>query len=147
MPQVVIHQLHKQILERGQVNGHVFSERVDPKGSASFATASTQYCKRLRFCKDAITATRKYIIALASSARLGDDAEPFEAQLVNKNETHEWLRRPVAGSSYDQVVNLTNQGFKQKEIAEKLNIDKSNVCRHLKRANQEGRVTASASPL
>lgn len=77
---------------------------------------------------------------------MGDDAESFEAQLISKNETQEWLRKPVAGSSYDQVVDLTNQGFKQKEIAEKLNIDKSNVCRHLKRANQEGRIAVAASP-
>ena len=77
---------------------------------------------------------------------LGEDAESFEAQLVNQNESQEWLIRPIAESSYDQVVNLSKQGLKQKEISEKLNIDKSNVSRHLKRANQEGRI-ASPPPL
>lgn len=78
---------------------------------------------------------------------MGEDAESFEAQLISKNESQEWVTRPIAESSYDQVVNLTKQGLKQKEIAEKLNIDKSNVSRHLKRANQEGRITAFPSPL
>jgi putative DNA primase/helicase len=75
---------------------------------------------------------------------MGDDAESFEAQLVTQNESQEWLIRPIAESFYDQVINLTKQGFKQKEIAEKLDINKSNVSRHLKRAHQEGRISPSA---
>lgn len=74
---------------------------------------------------------------------LGEEAESFEAHLVNQNENQEWLLRPIAESSFDQVVNLTKQGMKQKEIAEKLAINKSNVSRHLKRAHQEGRITSS----
>jgi putative DNA primase/helicase len=75
---------------------------------------------------------------------IGEDAEPFEAQLVAQNKSQEWLLRPIAESSYDLVVNLTKQGLKQKEIAEKLDINKSNVSRHLKRAYQEGRITSSS---
>lgn len=78
---------------------------------------------------------------------MGEDAESLEAQLISKNESQEWVIRPTAESSYDQVVHLTRQGLKQKDIAEKLNIDKSNVSRHLKRANQEGRIAASPPPL
>lgn len=74
---------------------------------------------------------------------LGEEAESFEAHLVNQNENQEWLLRPIAESSFDQVVNLTKQGMKQKEIAEKLAINKSNVSRHLKRAYQEGRITST----
>jgi predicted XRE-type DNA-binding protein len=73
---------------------------------------------------------------------MGEDAEPFEAQLTCKEDVQEWKTRPITESSYDQVVNLTKQGLKQKEIAEKLEINKSNVSRHLKRANQEGRITS-----
>lgn len=74
---------------------------------------------------------------------MGEEAESFEAQLVNQNEMQEWILRPLAESSYDQVINLNKQGFKQKEIAEKLDINKSNVSRHLKRAYQEGRITSN----
>jgi len=76
---------------------------------------------------------------------MGDDAESFEAQLVTQNESQEWLIRPIAESSYDQVIHLTKQGLKQKEIADKLDINKSNVSRHLKRAYQEGRISPQAS--
>lgn len=76
---------------------------------------------------------------------MGEDAESFEAQLVTQNESQEWLIRPITESSFDQVINLTKQGLKQKEIAEKLDINKSNVSRHLKRAYQEGRISPSPS--
>lgn len=72
---------------------------------------------------------------------IGEDAESFQAQLINKDGSQEWVISSIAESSFDQVVNLTKQGLKQKEIAEKLNINKSNVSRHLKRAVQEGKIT------
>lgn len=71
---------------------------------------------------------------------VGDDAEGFEAQLVTNGDEHEWLIRPTSTSSYDQVVTLASQGLKQKEIALKLDLNKSNVSRHLKRASQEGKL-------
>ncbi|MHB1948572.1 MAG: AAA family ATPase [Gammaproteobacteria bacterium] len=72
---------------------------------------------------------------------MGQEAEGFEAHLTSKDNSHEWLTRPIAGSSYDQIVGLANKGLNQKAIAEKLAIDKSNVSRHLKRATQEGKIT------
>jgi hypothetical protein len=72
---------------------------------------------------------------------MGSEAESFEAQLVNDHDgSPTWVTRSITGSSYDQVVSLANDGLKQKEIAEKLNIDKSNVSRHFKRAIQEGKI-------
>lgn len=72
---------------------------------------------------------------------IGEEAEPFQAHLTTKYNAHEWLVQSIANSSYEQVVQLANQGLKQKDIAEKLNIDKSNVSRHFKRATQEGKLT------
>ena len=43
-------------------------------------------------------------------------------------------------TSYDQAILLANQGLPQSEIAEKLNLHKSNISRHLKRAHQEGKI-------
>lgn len=74
---------------------------------------------------------------------MGKDAESFEAHLINENDVQQWKLRPIAETSFDQVVSLTQQGLKQKEIAEKLDINKSNVSRHLKRAHQEGVITTS----
>src|SRR3990167_4624624 len=61
---------------------------------------------------------------------LGDDAESFEAQLIIKENIHEWQTRTIQGSTFEQVINLKKQGYKQKEIAEKMNLDKSGVSRH-----------------
>ncbi len=72
---------------------------------------------------------------------MGSEAESFEAQLTTTcHGLHTWITRSITGSSYDQVINLANNGLKQKEIAEKLNIDKSNVSRYFKRAIQEGKI-------
>lgn len=72
---------------------------------------------------------------------VGQDAEGFEAQLIVNEQHQEWKIRSIKKSSYNEVLALASQGFKQKEIAEKLDLDKSNVSRHLKRANQEGKLT------
>lgn len=72
---------------------------------------------------------------------VGQDAEGFEAQLIMNEQHQEWKIRSIKKSSYNEVLALASQGFKQKEIAEKLDLDKSNVSRHLKRANQEGKLT------
>lgn len=70
----------------------------------------------------------------------GADAESFEARLIVKDGIHEWQTSAVKGSSYEQVIQLSRQGLKQKDIAEKINIDKSVVSRHVKNAMQEGRL-------
>jgi putative DNA primase/helicase len=72
---------------------------------------------------------------------LGEDAQPFEAQLVTQlNGTLEWITRSLSDTSYDQVINLANQGHHQKDIAAQMNIHKSNVSRSIRRAHQEGRL-------
>ena len=72
---------------------------------------------------------------------LGQDAQAFEAQLVTQpNGTLEWITRPLLDTSYDQIIHLANQGYPQKEIAEQVNLNKSNISRHIKRAYQEGRL-------
>jgi RecA-family ATPase len=71
---------------------------------------------------------------------MGEDADSFEAQLIIKDDKHEWQIRSITGSTYEQVINMAKQGFKQKEIAEKMNLDKSGVSRYIKTAHQEGRI-------
>ena len=68
----------------------------------------------------------------------GDEAKPFEAKL----ETDEhggliWTYRSIEDSTYDRVCNLANEGLTQKEIAQELDIHKSNVSRHVKRGKRD----------
>lgn len=74
----------------------------------------------------------------------GDDAKSFEAQLItNTTGIQQWITRPLNNDgSYEQVIKLTNQGCDQNKISEQLNIHKSNVSRHLKRARQEGKIVS-----
>ncbi|MDP3028606.1 MAG: AAA family ATPase [Deltaproteobacteria bacterium] len=70
---------------------------------------------------------------------LGPDAESFEAQLsTNAAGLQQWLFRDLAQATYSRVIALAGDGLTQKEIADELGINKSNVCRHWKRAKQAG---------
>jgi hypothetical protein len=69
----------------------------------------------------------------------GDDAEPFEARLQTDSLGQSaWAYSSVEDSTFDRVVTLANEGLSQKEIAEELAINKSNVSRHFRRATDAG---------
>jgi RecA-family ATPase len=74
----------------------------------------------------------------------GNEAKPFEARLTsNKEGEHEeWLVSPLAKGNYEQVVELFNTGVSQADISKRLNLDKSTVSRHVKRARAEGEITS-----
>lgn len=69
----------------------------------------------------------------------GDDAKPFEARLrADDSDVAKWTFSSVEESTFDRVVTLANEGLSQKEIADELDINKSNVSRHLRRARDAG---------
>lgn len=69
----------------------------------------------------------------------GDEAAPFEARLqTDANGQSVWAYNSVEDSTFDRVVSLANEGLSQKEIAEELGINKSNVSRHIRRATDAG---------
>lgn len=71
----------------------------------------------------------------------GEAAEPFKTKLIkDDNGLMHWETAAITATTYDKVLAMTQQGHKQQEIAEKLNIHKSNVSRHLARAKQEGKL-------
>ena len=73
----------------------------------------------------------------------GDDVKPIEARLTtNEDGLISWITRSVETGTFDKVVQLLNDGLKQHEIAAELGINKSNVCRHVRRAKAEGLVVA-----
>ncbi|MDR3631387.1 MAG: AAA family ATPase [Desulfocapsaceae bacterium] len=71
----------------------------------------------------------------------GDDVQSIEATLSTDDQgRRSWLTRSVEAGNFDRIVQMTNDGMKQGEIAAELNLHKSNVSRHLKKAKAEGLV-------
>ena len=69
----------------------------------------------------------------------GDDVAPFEARLAtNQLGVSEWTTRSLEDSTFDKVVSLLADGLSQKDIAEELGINKSNVSRHANKAKALG---------
>ncbi len=76
----------------------------------------------------------------------GDDAQPFEARLqTDFNGISAWTFSSVEDSTFDRVVSLANEGLSQKEIALELDINKSNVSRHYRRATDAGLIQKGGS--
>ena len=70
----------------------------------------------------------------------GEDTASFEARLTTNPATglQEWVYKDVAQTSFERVVNLAVEGLSQTEIANELQLNKSNVSRHLKKAVEQG---------
>lgn len=69
----------------------------------------------------------------------GTASQPFEAWLQpDERGLSAWTVKPHAEATFDRVVELAKLGMSQKEIADELGVNKSNVCRHWKRAESEG---------
>lgn len=68
----------------------------------------------------------------------GDDVKPIEAKLSTNNGLLEWQCRDVEASTFEKTVALANEGLSQSDIAEELSVNKSTICRHFKRAKDEG---------
>ncbi|HNN29921.1 MAG TPA: MarR family transcriptional regulator, partial [Agitococcus sp.] len=69
----------------------------------------------------------------------GEDAEPLSCQLGHDQHGQTaWLYSRLEDSTFDKVVNLINEGLSQAEIASELDINKSNVSRHVKKARLQG---------
>ncbi|WP_367025188.1 AAA family ATPase [Methylococcus sp. ANG] len=74
----------------------------------------------------------------------GKDTTPFEAWLqADERGRNVWTIRETAECTFDQVVELANLGMSQRDIAEELGINKSNVCRHYAKAVAEGLIEQS----
>jgi hypothetical protein len=73
----------------------------------------------------------------------GNHTEPFEARLTEDAKgAQTWTIRDVQTTTLDRVIELHGLGLKQHEIAEELGINKSNVCRAIKKAEDDGRIIA-----
>ncbi len=69
----------------------------------------------------------------------GKDVKPIEAELIQGQDGQmTWTWRDLEESTYTKVVGLANDGLRAVDIATELEISKSTVSRHLKRARQAG---------
>jgi hypothetical protein len=72
----------------------------------------------------------------------GDGAESLEFTLGGTEDRAEWTCRTVESSTYDRVVSLTKEGLSAGEICVELDINKSTVSRHLRKAREFGDLPA-----
>jgi hypothetical protein len=73
----------------------------------------------------------------------GDAVKPIEATLTtDEHGRTAWATRTVEDSTFDRVVELLNEGLSQNDISAELNIHKSNVSRHARKAVAAGLVQA-----
>ncbi len=70
----------------------------------------------------------------------GADAESLELKLGGDEDRAVWTWRTVESSTYDRIVALTKEGLKPGEICAELDINKSTVSRHLRKARELGDV-------
>ncbi len=71
----------------------------------------------------------------------GDETTSFEATL-SKDEADKqlWVFKDVSETTYERVIELMKVGLSQNEIANELEINKSNVSRHVRKARTEGKL-------
>lgn len=74
----------------------------------------------------------------------GDDAESIELELGGTDEQAAWTWRTVESSTYDRVLALAKEDLKPGEIATELQINKSTVSRHLRKARELGDLKSEA---
>lgn len=78
----------------------------------------------------------------------GEDVKPLEATLTTDDHgIMAWHTRTVEDSTFDRVVGLLNEGMSQNEVANELNINKSSVSRHAKKAKAAGLVESKKEPV
>ena len=70
----------------------------------------------------------------------GEAAQSLELELGGDDARAVWQCRTVEASTYDRIVELANEGLSQAEIATELDLNKSNVSRHLRKARDAGLV-------
>jgi hypothetical protein len=69
----------------------------------------------------------------------GTDAEPIEASIAQSlGDGLTWCWRPLEDSTFDRVIELHREGLQQVDIARELEVNRSTVSRHLKRAKAQG---------
>lgn len=81
-----------------------------------------------------------------SRNQFGEEVKAVEAKLTTDAAGKQvWATRSVADSTYDRIVELANDGLRQSEIAIELEVNRSTVSRHWRKAVSEGLITKEAN--
>lgn len=75
----------------------------------------------------------------------GDGAESLELELGGDDQRAVWQCRTVEASTFDRVVALADEGLSQSEISTELDLNKSSVSRHLRKARELGLIKTSSA--
>ena len=68
----------------------------------------------------------------------GEDLEPIECNLSTDTKGNlSWTHRTIEESTHQKVINMYKEGLNQTEITQELDVNKSVVSRHLKRAREQ----------
>lgn len=74
----------------------------------------------------------------------GDQAEGLEITLNEDNDgAAQWSYTTLEGSTYQRVIDLANEGLIQSDIARELEVNRSTVSRHYRKANEAGMIAKS----
>ncbi|WP_339050223.1 AAA family ATPase [Rickettsiella endosymbiont of Xylota segnis] len=68
----------------------------------------------------------------------GESAQPLLVKLHTEYNKQVWELKTLEKSTFEKVIDLANQGFKQHEIVLDLGISKSKASRYFKKAKEEG---------
>lgn len=68
----------------------------------------------------------------------GDSAQPLLVKLHTEHNRQIWEQKTLEKSTFEKVVELAKQGFRQHEIVLELGISKSKASRYFKKAKEEG---------
>jgi DNA-binding transcriptional regulator YhcF (GntR family) len=72
---------------------------------------------------------------------IGDEAQSIDAKLETIDGKQAWTTKPIAESTFEQVIELHGLGLSVTDMANEIGVYKSTVSRALKKAKDEGRIT------
>lgn len=76
----------------------------------------------------------------------GTEQESLELALCGDEDRAVWKWKTVDASTYERVATLAKEGLRPNEIAAELEINKSTVSRHLRKARESGHLTQEHAP-
>ena len=72
----------------------------------------------------------------------GDEVAPIDCRLTQDQQGNlTWKHSTLEESTRQKVVSMFNEGVTQADISRELDINKSVVSRHVKKAREEGKIT------
>ena len=72
----------------------------------------------------------------------GDEVAPIDCRLIQDQQGKlTWKHSTIEESTRQKVVSMFNEGVTQADISRELDINKSVVSRHVKKAREEGKIT------